>query len=63
MSLNMPDQPAPRREAAQRLAWLLPIVIAGSASDLVAAAALARQSIDSGRAAAKLDALVKATDG
>jgi anthranilate phosphoribosyltransferase len=39
------------------------LVIAGIASDLVAAAALAKQSIDSGRAAAKLEALVKATNG
>ncbi len=39
------------------------LVIAGIASDFVAAAALARQSIDSGRAAAKLEALVKATKG
>jgi anthranilate phosphoribosyltransferase len=63
MSLHPPDQPAPRREAAQRLAWLLPTVIAGSASDLVAATALANRSIDNGRAAAKLEALVKATNG
>ena len=39
------------------------LIIAGLTSDLVAAAALAKESIDSGRAAAKLEALVKATSG
>jgi len=63
MSLNPPDQPNSRREAAQRPARWLPTLIASSGSDLVAAAPLAKQSIDSGRAAAKLEALVKATKG
>jgi anthranilate phosphoribosyltransferase len=39
------------------------LVIAGIASDLAGAAALAGQSIDNGHAAAKLEALVKATNG
>jgi anthranilate phosphoribosyltransferase len=38
------------------------LVIAGIASDLIAAAALARQSIDNGHAAAKLEELVEATN-
>jgi hypothetical protein len=48
MSLNPPDHSTPRKETAQRPAWLFPPVIAGSGSDLVAAAALARQSLNSG---------------
>jgi anthranilate phosphoribosyltransferase len=39
------------------------LVIAGVASDLASAAELAFDSIESGRAAAKLEALVKATNG
>ncbi len=39
------------------------LVIADIASDLVAAAALANESIDSGRAASKLEALIKVTNG
>jgi anthranilate phosphoribosyltransferase len=38
------------------------LVIAGTASDLIEAATLAKESIDSGRAAAKLEALAKATN-
>ena len=38
------------------------LVVAGRADDLMAGAALARQSIDSGAAAARLDALVRVTN-
>jgi anthranilate phosphoribosyltransferase len=38
------------------------LVISGTASDLIEAATLAKESIDSGRAAAKLEALAKATN-
>jgi anthranilate phosphoribosyltransferase len=39
------------------------LLIAGVASDLASATELAFDSIESGRAAAKLEALVKATNG